>query len=366
MKHAAAIAHFRQLCCLILDSQTLMPTVLQTLHDLVGSDSNGFYWSAQPGRITNVYSEEPMARDISALFFDEFLNNRKRPDAAIHIGNLMKPGQLVGNNARLFPAAFYESDNYNLIWRPLRRKWLLWAMLHDQHGNTHTVSLRRLNGETPFSLQDEQRLAQLVPYFTHALNASVQTSDEFIDHGESGLIVMDQQAKIRYQSEEGQRLLLLAAHSVISSGSVNWGTYGDLPVQLRQLCARLNAIYAGQSATPPLDVIENRWGKFVFRAHYLSGTGNDDSLFGITIQRHVPLALKLMANMRALNLSVRQKDVCLLLAKGKSHSAIALQLEVSPTTIVDHVQKIYDKLGVRSHNALMIRLSKNETRQLRH
>jgi DNA-binding CsgD family transcriptional regulator len=366
MKHAAAIAHFRQLCCLSLDSQTLMPTVLQTLHELIGSDSNGFYWSTQPGRITNVYSEESMPRAISALFFDEFLNNRKRPDAAIHIGNLMRPGQVVGNNARLFPTEFYDSDNYHLIWRPLRRKWLLWAMLHDLNGNTHTVSLRRLTGETPFSIQDEQRLAQLVPYLEHALNASALNSEAFVDHGESGLIVIDQRGEIGYQSEDGQRLLLLAAHPTISSGSIEWRAHGALPPQLRLLCARLNAIGAGHSAPRPIEMIENRWGKFVFRAHHLNATGNADSLIGITIQRHVPLALKLMANMRVLNLSTRQKDVCLLIAQGKSHSAIATQLDVSPTTIADHVHKIYDKLGVRSHNALITRLSENETQRQRH
>ena len=361
MKHAAAIAHFRQLCCLNLDPQTLMPTVLQTLHDLIGSDSNGFYWSAQPGRITNVYLEEPMPSDISALYFNEFLNNPKRPDSAIQIRRVMKPGQVVGNSARLFPKAFYDTDKYNLIWRPLRRKWLLWAVVHDQHNNTHGITLRRLNGESPFSEQDEQRLAQLVPYLSHVINASAHNGDRFVDHGQSGLIVMDQHAKVHYQSEEGQRLLLLAAHPTISSGTIDWQRYDVLPMQLRQLCARLSAISAGRSARPPLEIIENRWGKFVFRAHRLNGAGDEDSLIGIMIQHQVPLALKLMGNMRVLNLSVRQKDVCLLIAQGKSHSAIAARLDVSPTTVADHVHKIYDKLGVHSREALLTRLSTDES-----
>lgn len=363
MKHAATIAHFRQLCCLDLDSQTLMPTILQTIHDLIGSDSSAFYWSTQPGRVTNAYSEEVMPREVSALFFDEFLNNRKRPDAAIHLGTVMKPGQVVGNSARLFPSAFYATDNYNLIWRPLRRKWLLWAMVHDQHGNIHCVTLRRLIRESPFSEQDEQRLAQLVPYLTHALNANPSNGDRFVDHGESSLIIVDHRGMLRSLSPDGEKLLLLAAHPSISSGIVEWRQHAFLPVHLRPLCARLIAISAGQDATPPVEVIDNRWGKFVFRAHPLNGVDSDDSLFGITIQRHVPLALKLMEKMRLLNLSARQKEICLLLAQGKSHSAIAARLDVSPTTIADHVHKIYDKLDVHSHSALMIRLTEEALRQ---
>ncbi len=89
----------------------------------------------------------------------------------------------------------------------------------------------------------------------------------------------------------------------------------------------------------------------------MNGLGADDGLIGIVIQRQVPLALKLMESMRALELSARQKEVCLLLAQGKSHPAIAERLTVSRSTVADHVQKIYDKLGVRSHEELVSRLT---------
>ena len=358
MKHAAAIAHFRQLCCLNLDPQTLMPTALQTLHDLIGSDSNGFYWSTSPGRITNVYLEEPMPREISTLYFDEFLNNPTRPDSAIQIRNVMRPGQVVGNSARLFPTTFYESDKYNLIWRPLRRRWLLWAVVRDQCDNLHGVVLRRLNGESPFSEYDEERLAQLLPYFVHAVNASVNNGGRFLDRGASGLIVMDRHGKVCYQSEEGQRLLLLSANKTLHSGSIDTGV---LPMQLRRLRAQLSAISAGHNAVPPVEVVQNSWGKFVFRAHYLNGMGADDALIGVVIQRQVPIALKLLETMRALDLSARQKEVCLLLAEGMSHPVIAARLAISRTTIADHVHKIYDKLSVHSHEELLSRLTADET-----
>lgn len=359
MKHTAAIAHFRQMCCLNINPQILMPALLQHLHELIGSDSNAFYWSNRPGRVTNAYSEEPMPRDIAVLFYDEFLNNSKRPDAAIHLGTLMRPGQVVGNSIRMFPSAFYQTDNYNLIWRPLRRKALLWARMQDQHGNFHCITLRRLIRESSFSDQDEQRLAQLVPYLAHALNAGEKCQDEWVDNGDSGMIIADHQGVVRYHSDQAQRLLLLAAHPTISTGTVDW-SHDALPMQLKLLCARMGAIAAGRDATPPRVMIENAWGKFVFRTHFLNASDNAGALLGITIRHHVPLALQLMTRMKALELSARQKQVCLLLARRQSHGTIAAQLGVSSTTIADHVHKLYDKFGVHSHNELMNRLSKDE------
>ena len=52
MKQSAAIAHFRQLCCLGLDSQMVIPSVLEALHELIGSATNAFFWSAETGDIT--------------------------------------------------------------------------------------------------------------------------------------------------------------------------------------------------------------------------------------------------------------------------------------------------------------------------
>ena len=361
MKLSAATAHFRQLCCLNAPSQMLMPSILQSLHDLIGSDSNAFYWSTTPGRITNAYSEEPMPRDIAALFYDEFLNNPKRPDSAIHLGTLMRPGQIVGNSTQLFPAAFYGTDNYNLIWRPLRRKALLWARFQDRNGNFHCITLRRLIRESPFSNQDEQRLAQLVPYLRYTLGADGYNNDENADQGESGLIIADEKGAVRYHSEQGKKLLLLAAHPTVSTGTVDWRMHDTLPMRIRQLCLRVYGISAGQHVSPPQAVIKNPWGEFVFRAHLLDAVANEQWLFGITIQHRVPLALKLMATMKLLNLSARQKEICLLLAQGKSHGAIATQLTVRATTVADHVQKIYYKLGVHNHSELLKRLRENNS-----
>ncbi|MBQ6585896.1 MAG: helix-turn-helix transcriptional regulator [Coriobacteriales bacterium] len=53
------------------------------------------------------------------------------------------------------------------------------------------------------------------------------------------------------------------------------------------------------------------------------------------------------------DLTKREGEVFVLLAKGRTTDAIAERLVISPATAQTHVKNIYHKLGVRSHQVLM-------------
>jgi DNA-binding NarL/FixJ family response regulator len=77
-------------------------------------------------------------------------------------------------------------------------------------------------------------------------------------------------------------------------------------------------------------------------------------MIAVTIQHAEPPVLRA----RALHapLSIVQKKVCSLLLCGLSHREIACELEVSPSTVIDHVRKIYRKLDVHSIDDLRAKL----------
>lgn len=354
MKHSAAIAHFRQLCCLGVDTQAAMPSLLKALHGLVGSNANSFYWAAHNGEITNVYMEQLMPKDIAACFFKEFINNKTRAFSALDLRSYMPKDRVVGNSAKVFPKSFQNSDVYNLIWRPQSRKHLLWARVRDAQGRANGLTLSRLAGEAPFSDKDEQLLTQLVPYLAHALNARPVTPAQLVDGGESAVLLVNRDGEIEHESAEARRLLLLAVHARVAPGAVDWRGDSVIAEVLRALFERIDALGAGRTSAPPVIELHNPWGKFLLRAYSMessipSGTG----LVVIQIERHIPLKLKLMDAMQLLPLSAKQKEVCLLLTEGLSYTSIADRLAVRPNTVVDHVRKIYDKLDVRSHHELL-------------
>ncbi|MEO5862784.1 MAG: helix-turn-helix transcriptional regulator [Burkholderiales bacterium] len=358
MKHSAEVAHFRQLCCLGIDSQTAMPNLLKALHRLIGSNSNSFYWATHNGDITNVYMEQLMPKDIAACFFKEFVNNRKREFSALDLRKYVPKGQVVGNSAKVFPKSFHNSDVYNLIWRPQARKHLLWARIRDAEGRANGVALSRIVGDAEFSERDEQLLTQLGPYLAHALNARPTAPAQFVDAGESAVVVVNRRGGIEHQSSEGRRLLLLAAHPRIAPGAVDWRGDSAVPAVLGNLLDRIEAVAAGRPTFPPIIELQSPWGKFVMRAYPMeSSVATPNSLVVILIERHIPLKLKLLNAMQSLPLSAKQKEVCLLLTEGSSYQNLAVRLGVRPNTVVDHVRKIYDKLDVRSHHELLSTLA---------
>lgn len=58
------------------------------------------------------------------------------------------------------------------------------------------------------------------------------------------------------------------------------------------------------------------------------------------------------------DLSQREKEVALLVAKGETNQMIADDLDISPNTVKLHLTSIFEKLGIRSRVALAILLSK--------
>lgn len=354
MKHANAIANFRQLCCLGLDAQVVMPSVLSTLHELIGSDTNSFYWATTTGDLCNVYFEQPMPKNIAAVYFSEFLNNPAQPYSPLQMRKYLRGGAVVGNSLRLFEKTFYNSDLYNLIWRPLHRRQLLWARVRDTQNRANGLALYRVDGDSDFTERDEQLLAQLVPYVAHALDARGNHEEEFVDSTDCGLMILDAQGRLRHQSSDARRLMLLAAYEKIAPDSVDWQRDVVLPAALKQLCEKFGAVFSGRATCPPTLQHHNAWGKFVFRAYPLEDVEpGSHSLIGVNIERHVPLSLALMQTLPAFPISAKQKEVCLLLARGYSQRKIADSLGVSPHTVTDHMRKIYDKLDVHSHTELL-------------
>jgi DNA-binding NarL/FixJ family response regulator len=57
-------------------------------------------------------------------------------------------------------------------------------------------------------------------------------------------------------------------------------------------------------------------------------------------------------------LSVRERQVTLLAAKGLANKAIARELNITEGTIKLHLHKVYQKLGIKGRLALLVEASK--------
>ena len=83
------LARLQTLCCLGLGGALAIPAVLAELHDLVGSDSNEFYWAGADLDIANAYMESPDFGAIAPLYFQTF-HNRHDNETQLSFAELMR------------------------------------------------------------------------------------------------------------------------------------------------------------------------------------------------------------------------------------------------------------------------------------
>jgi len=363
MKHARAQAYIRQLCCLGLGKEVLIPELLRAIHTVIPSESNVF--TGVNGNMVPTYVipeyvlpevVEPLKSERDRIFTSQFLarlvqwysRHRIMPDPTI-------PDE-----------RFYQSDLYHLVFRPYNHYHRLQAMLRNHGVPTGGVSLCRSQNQRPFSLDDQQLLERLLPYVEYGLQAhGVEAGAEYVDSGQGGMIILTRGGTVAHLSDSARTLLFLATYGAFPVGQARFSQEVTIPPALRRICENLDGIFQNRDTPPPAFSHTNASGRFVFRAYWLQpptvAPGLDtihsdlagNALIGVMIEHQEPLRLKLLRNLQRWHLSAREQDVCLALADGLSHPAIAVRLHVSPQTVVTYIRRIHEKVGVHSREELL-------------
>lgn len=358
----------RQLCCLGLPSEQIMPALLGELHALVPAYANNFWWTDAVGNCANVYQENfDETAAVLPVFFSEFYNNdrmsevlRNVPASVLHDRGVKTLDQLL--NPSVDRRAFYRHDYYQLIHKPSGYHNMLSLVVREGARPLGMVAVHRDAKAPEFSEREQRRLAGLEAFIAHAVSTAapreVQLASVADEHG--GMIVVDRQARIQFASPHARRLLYLATHPRPPTNQAAALTMAKhLPAAVIRMCRNLTAVFEAQTeeVPPPVHHHRNPWGGFVFKAYWLDNGDPRASLIGITIEHHVPLAVKLVRRMAHLPaLSPRQMQVCLLLVAGHSHAEIARRMDMSTNTATTHCRRLYDRLDVHNRAELMEKL----------
>lgn len=351
MKSTAAVSYVRQLCCLGLGGQAIMPDLLKALHCIVPSDSNGFFWVNKDLAMSHLYAEKLLPPEVMRLYFEQFYNKR---EATLRFSDLVQCRSDVQSSG--FSDEFYRSDYYNLVWRHLDAHHVMYAVVRERERPLGLLSIYRSAKDPPFTSDEESRISGVLHYLAHGLVQRRATSPRTY-HGSnrSGLIILDSRGRLKHASPEGSRLLFLATHPQISRDTVRCNA--QVPPALAAICRDLAATFHGQLASPPVLHHQNPWGSFVFRAYWMEGDRDlSAGLIGVVIEHEEPLELKLLTRMKDLPLSTMQKEVALALATNHKNAEIAQKLNITLNTVGYHVKAVYDKLGVHGRGELTERL----------
>jgi hypothetical protein len=379
MKHASLRSQIRQVCCLGLPAETLMPRLLPLLRQLVPAESAGFFWVDANGAMRNLFAERMLSREKMQLYFDQFYEGGAY-DFQRGFQRRVQEGKSV---ARVeVDASLKSSAYYNEILRDLNAHHVLHGIVRDHGDALGQLSLYRAANGAAFDSGDETNLASVLHYVGHAIvvsgalvagqaangvtgtggGAKVATAEaadgaeepravqpdvkptrdasDFFDTHDECMLLVSRSGDILNASEAARRVLLQAV-----DGSFAPGQLRPANDEAERLVKRLVDSLMNDPESVPALVCDGRWGRIVLRAYSLDEQGTDTAPVVVRLVRQEPLVLRFASALERIELPPQMREVAMHLAHGRTNADMAKQMGVAVNTVNYHLKQLYARLG---------------------
>ena len=270
-----AASRFRQLCCLGLDSEIVMPALLGELHSLVPSLANTFYFLNPKGETTHIYLENTEYLRLLPIYWEVVHERSERLFKGASFFDAAQTQFGVHTFECSVAAsrdAFFRSEEYNLTQRHVGYDPNFMRLIVRQGGRVlGGVRMWRSLGRGTWTSEEQRRLGALEPFFVHALTVHDSPETQLVEGDATGLIVADTAGRAVYFTAAGKELLFLATHPQNGPDTVFAGV-DVLPPRLVRLCkdlrTRLRRRPLGRRAHLPLP---QRLGRLQFPGSMAGG-----------------------------------------------------------------------------------------------
>ena len=356
MKQSARIASIRALAGLGLPGEQFVPALLEALHHAIPSSRNLFDWTDAHGNLVRYFFEGPIDPEIARHYFEEFYN-RREAEAMGSFRDVVTGRATVHSAAELATPTFFRSALYNEIWRPQGLHTRLESIVKDARGKPlGSLVLYRGKGDPDFNREEERLLSDIVPYVARGLESESTMALDFVQRRERHAVLsLAADGSLTHLSDDAHKMLLLSHGGITPETAGRAPTSGDFPT-LALLAEQIRRHQRASRQHVALTV-DNAWGRFVFEAEPMSAAVRGAATaIHVSIQHQEPRAIAWRRALSGLHLSIAQTEVCALLRAGYTQPQIAAALCIAPSTVADHVKKIYSRLDVHSSRELCSRI----------
>ena len=344
MKRTTQLAHIRQLCCIGVAGQALMPTLLRAIREYASADSAGFFWVDAKGDMTNLYADRMLAPGLMRVYFERYYDGGELPFRKAFLTRARAPETVSSSTAS---PELTKTAYYNEILRHLDAHHVMYAVIRDQGHALGQLSLYRPRQSSAFSAEDRSAIKDITHYVAHAVNRpkEVTAKVEFVDADSEGMVVVDFQGQVVEAAAKSLNLLSMALKREFNPSSPPLIVGETAPGPVQQLLVQLQKAILGETAAAPRVAIDGPWGRFLLSAYALDGdSAAPVSRAAIYIRRQQPMILKLAEAMGGFDISPQQREVALLLAQGRSNQQISVALNVSGNTVNYHIKQLFMRL----------------------
>ena len=357
MTRADRRIHIRQLCCLGLPSEQLLPVLLKAVRQFVDADSAAFFWVDSHGDMTGLYAERLLPAPAMKLYFERYYDSGEVSFKRAFADRARQTEPVIAVSTS---AASERTQYYNDVVRPLNAHHVLYGIVREQGQAIGQLSLYRPKSSPAFSATQRSSLSSIMPYVAHGVSQRrrlIADGMDFLDTDDDALFLVGIDGGIRQLSTQAQKLLALATLGRIGPDQPLSGIEDAARPTLLRLAARLQGVLAGGEPGPPNFILHNAWGRFVLRAYAISDAPLEaGSLVAIRIKRQEPLLLRFVDALSLLELSAQQREVALGLARGSSNRELAEALGLSVNTIAYHVKQLFQRLDTHDRQQMVAKV----------
>jgi DNA-binding CsgD family transcriptional regulator len=335
---AAELTRLHQLCRLDMPGALLPSALFEELKNVIPCSAMTLLWRPSVSSTVRVFHESETELTCGHLDAESFGQTLFAPHS--EPSSLLEPAHpMFKEIARRVPsiALLVEHDLSTVV-----------AYFTDSGTRSGAILLHRLGTER-FSTTETALLVRLAPILSAALNVNTDRPQFTTSELHSGMLLLDKHLEIQYACPRGRKLIQLCKAADIDGWDIKGGF--DLQNMLR-------THFGLENITPsPNFEFTNFWGSFHFRLLRLSCFElNADQVFAVAAHCREPLVLRVFRRCKTLALTEKQTEISLSLIKGLSYEAIATKLWISPNTVVDHVRKLYERIGASNRSELVTAL----------
>jgi len=346
MTHNRDLVLIRKLCGLGLPAQTLAPSLLPALRQVIPSHSAAVFWVDERCEMTGLYAERLLPPAAMERYYQK---HYQQPLTGFPRAFAARASASDPVSVHKYTKLEQESDYFRGVLSRLDAYQILYGVLRDPTRPIGQISIYRGEHDPEFGRRDQDALRGLLRYLSVGLRPATPSPDaatpaEVVEEW-LGIVAID--GTLVSAPPDWSRLVRLLAIQEVTPR----GAHDEQPIVvqfLRRICARLTA-----PDGTPLGLVDSEhhspWGRFRIRAYRMPDLeGHGPDRVGVLIGRTEPRALALVRGTGASGLSPQQREVALLLAEGKSNQEIARALTLKLNTASYHVKQVFSRLKV--HN----------------
>lgn len=330
-----------------IEPSTLPDRATKVINNLISNEIVAFDFLDQNGGHTGKYWYNPPDM-ISESEFEIFAQHvHEHPFSEEVFGKMRRDSMKISDFLSL--QKFHKTAIYNEYYKLYRIDHQMAVTLPESPESVVTCALSRTKKD--FTERDRLFLSLLTPHLTNALRNArtferIKRNEErlmsIVECMSNGVIALDADKKVQYISEHAKTLLEKYFDQERLSEK-------SLPDDLQQWILNYDPLNNTDKIPELSPFVIERENSVLKINLMVNSTTKERTLL---LEERALLSPSVLT---LLGLTKREAEILFLMAKGKTDKEIAILSGISVYTVQKHAQHIYQKLGVETRTAAMLR-----------